>query len=64
MILRNLEPDPPDNNSITLFVTSENDEDYNFIKSLAEKVFVHMEKKGGKKIPRNPNEGKTETSTE
>ncbi len=53
MILRTLEPDPPDGKYLALFVTSESAEDYKYVQSLIESIYNHMEKKGGKKLPRN-----------
>lgn len=53
MIIRTLEPDPLDEKLIALFVTSESVDDYKYIQSLIESIYIYMEKKGGKKLPRN-----------
>lgn len=53
MNIRTLEPDPSDKKLIALFVTSESADDYKYIQSLIESIYIHMEKKGGKKLPRN-----------
>lgn len=61
MILRTSEPDPPDEKTISLFVTSEDEKDFNYIKLLIDTIYSHVEKQGGKKLPRKPNQSKKET---
>jgi hypothetical protein len=58
MILRTSEPDPPDNKTVSLFVTSEDEKDFNYIKSLINDLYLHVEKQGGKKLPRKPDPSK------
>jgi len=53
MILRTLEPDPPDGRTKAFFITSENVDDCKYIESLIESIYIDMEKKGGKKLPRD-----------
>ena len=53
MVIRTLQPDPPDGKTKSLFITSENEEDKLFIDSLIETIHLYVEKKGWQKLPRN-----------
>ena len=55
MILRSSQPDPSDNKTISLFITSENTKDYKYIKSIVDDIYSYIEKQGGKKLPRESN---------